>query len=132
MLIYLAGKITGLTEYEANSWREKAKTMFEIHNIKTHNPLDGFDINGQYEPQEIVMRNKYYIDKANIILAEMNHREPSPGTIGEIVYAATKGKPVITWGMAEYNERAWIKAHVTKHFDTLEEAIDYIIAMYAW
>lgn len=130
MLIYLAGKITGLTEFEANNWREKAKTMLEIYNIKTHNPLAGFDINGNYEPQEIVVRNKYYIDKSDIILAEMQHSGPSLGTIGEIIYAAMKGKPVITWGRAEYNERAWIKAHVTKHFETLEDAIDYIIAMY--
>lgn len=130
MLIYLAGKITGLTEFEANSWREKAKEIFGAYGIKTHNPLDGFDINGQYEPQEIVIRNKYYTDKSDIILAEMDYREPSPGTIGEIVYAAMKGKPVITWGRAEYNESVWIKAHVTKHFETLEEAIDYIMAMY--
>ncbi len=130
MLIYLAGKISGLTQAEASKWRVKAIFSLLRVGIKAHNPLEGFDINGQYEPQEIVIRNKYYIDKSDIILAEMDYREPSPGTIGEIVYAAMKGKPVITWGRAEYNERAWIKAHVTKHFETLEEAIDYIIAMY--
>ncbi len=76
------------------------------------------------------MRNKYYIDKSDLILAEMDFREPSIGTIGEIICAYTKGKPVITWGLAEYNKRPWIKAHVTKHFKTLNDAIDYIIATY--
>jgi nucleoside 2-deoxyribosyltransferase len=130
MLIYLAGKISGLTQAEASKWRVKAIFSLLRVGIKAHNPLEGFDINGQYEPQEIVIRNKYYIDKSDIILAEMDYREPSPGTIGEIVYAAMKGKPVITWGRAEYNESVWIKAHVTKHFETLEDALDYIVAMY--
>lgn len=130
MLIYLAGKISGLTQKEANTWREEANFELAINDIKTHNPLDGFDVNGKYEPLEIVNRNKYYIDKSDLVLAEMDYKEPSIGTIGEIVYANMKGKPVITWGKAEYNERPWIKAHVTKHYETLEEALDYIIAMY--
>jgi len=124
-MIYLAGKISGLTRYEANTWREEVKA-----NFNSHNPLDGMGIDGEYTPQEIVARNKYFIDRSDVILAEMQHKEPSPGTIGEIVYANMKGKPVITWGRAEYNENPWIRAHVTKHFDFLDEAIEYIKAMY--
>lgn len=130
MLVYLAGKITGLTNEEANMWREKAKTLFKLHGIKAHNPLDGFDVSGDYEPQEIVMHNKFYLYKSDIILAEMEHKEPSIGTIGEIITANMKDKPIFTWGTAAYNNNPWIKAYITKHFETLEDAIDYIIAIY--
>ena len=48
---------------------------------KSTQPLDGFDIDDEYEPQEIVMRNKFYLLKSDIVLAEMQHKEPSIGTI---------------------------------------------------
>lgn len=130
MLVYLAGKITGLTHEQANVWRELAEALLELNGIKAHNPLDGFDVNGDYEPQEIVIHNKFHLHKSDIILAEMHHKEPSIGTIGEIITANMKDKPVITWGTAEYNNNPWIKAHITKHFETLADAVGYIIAMY--
>ena len=55
-LVYLAGKIHGLTQEEANKWRKEASELFNRAGIKTHNPLNGFTVDGQYEPQEIVMR----------------------------------------------------------------------------
>ena len=131
MLVYLAGKITGLSSKQANEWRETARILLELHGIKAHNPLDGFDIDDEYEPQEIVMRNKFYLLKSDIVIAEMQHKEPSIGTIGEVITANIHNKPIFTWGTAVYNDNPRIKAHITKHFETLEDAVDYIITMYA-
>jgi len=130
MLVYLAGKITGLTREQAGGWRDVARDYLFLHDINAHNPLLGFDIDGEYDPCEIVARNKFYIQKSDIILAEMAYDEPSLGTVGEIVYANGLGKPVFTWGLANYNNNPWIKEHVTKHFDGIEDALDYIVTMY--
>lgn len=130
MLVYLAGKISGLSQNQANEWRDVARDYLSLHDIDTHNPFEGFDVDGKYEPREIVARNKFYIQKSDIILAEMEHNEPSLGTMGEIVYANMLGMPIFTWGTADYNGNPWVETHVNKHFKRLDDALDYIVAMY--
>ena len=128
MLAYLAGKITGLSSKQANEWRETARILLELHGIKAHNPLDGFDIDDEYEPQEIVMRNKFYLLKSDIVLAEMQHKEPSIGTIGEVITANIHNKPIFTWEQL-FTMIIRIK-NILLHFAPLKY-LDYIVTMYA-
>lgn len=129
--VYLAGAMTNLTQEEMTGWRTSAKHYLQ--------PL-GFDIldpttthfGERPTAKEIVTNNKAMIDRSDIVLMEFNQTKfTSLGTVGEAVYAADKGKPVIVWGGQNhviYNP--WVEHHITKAFPDLQEAVEYIAQNY--
>ena len=130
--VYLAGKMTGLTKEEMTRWRRKARELFlKYSTYSVFKVLDPTVVMLHDEPsdKEITASNKYQIRNSDIVLAEIDFDEISIGTIGEIVYAHTIGKPVIVWGK---NERIkwhpWIQGHIIADFAELENAVRYIVS----
>lgn len=135
MRVYLAGKMAGLTLEEMNGWRDTARCAlncrYSNHSLgrlpeifETLNPVDA-GIDEDMTDREIVANNKAMIRASNLILAEFDHEEPSFGTVCEVIYADGLGIPVISWG--RYPIRSpWIREHITKHFETLAGATDYL------
>jgi nucleoside 2-deoxyribosyltransferase len=131
--VYLAGKIKGLTWHQMCRWRELAKTSLLEAGFQVLDPTDTCFDEENSSPYEIVASNKFMIDHSDIVLAELDHSHPhvSLGTIGEIVYANTKGVPVIAWGTAsEVISTPWVSAHITKTFRGLAPALTYLIEKY--
>ena len=130
--VYLAGKMTGLSLEEMQAWRVKAKNFLQAKNITVIDPTIT-DFGHEPEPKEIVRGNKYMIDRSDVIFAELNHREVSIGTVGEIVYAATKNKPVIAWSCKDgYAENPWVEEHITAIFyNDFNGALNYLVANFA-
>jgi nucleoside 2-deoxyribosyltransferase len=128
MRVYLAGKMTGLTIEQMTKWRNIAKKCLQANQIQV---LDPCQTGNFQEAKEIVASNKFMIDHSELVLAEMDYDEPSIGTICEIVYANTKGIPVMGWGGAtEIIDHPWINTMITSGFFELENALKYIIENY--
>jgi nucleoside 2-deoxyribosyltransferase len=122
--VYLAGKMMGLTEEEMTSWRKEAEEYLTRHEIKVIDPVRaGMGLEEQTSRQ-IVAINKYLINRSDVVLAELNHKEVSIGTIGEIIFASSLGIPVFTWGSEiKVIYHPWVWEHITAAFETLEKAL---------
>ena len=68
------------------------------------------------------------IKHSDLLLVELDwESEFSIGTVAEIVEARRQGKPIIVWGTA-YGiiNHPHIRGRFTRHFEKLEDAINYI------
>lgn len=122
--------MSGLNQKEMTKWRDIADEVLMENNFACLSPTNS-PLAEKPSYREIVDNNKFQIRNSDLVLAEIDFKEPSIGTIGEIVYAHTIGKPVIIWGTnfdIIYNP--WITGHATKHFDSLDEALYYIVINY--
>ena len=129
--VYLAGKMSGLTFGEMTAWRVKAENELKKNGFKVLDPTASFAKEKDATPREIVDNNKYQIKWSDIILAELNHNNISIGTIGELVFSREWNKPVIAWGCAKsVINHPWVQEHVTKIFERMEDAVQYIIDCY--
>lgn len=128
--VYLAGKMTGLTHEEMNAWRKLAEKALAEHGFRVLNPVNS-PLRKYPSNREIRDNNRYQIDNSDLLLAEIDHEQPSINTLAEIIYAGVKNKPVIVWGK-NYRliEQPWIWESITVQFKTLEMAIDYIVSNY--
>lgn len=129
--VYLAGKMSGLTQEEMTAWRIQAANELQKHGFKIMDPTTQSFNFDQFTSREVVDSNKFQIRNSDIVLAELNHENVSIGTIGELVFAREIGKPVIVWGTATgVIEHPWVDEHSTKIFYELSAAIKYIIDNY--
>jgi len=121
--VYLCGGINGLSDADANGWRELAKRRLP----RTLDPMRR-DYRGREAANvnEIVHGDLDDIDQCDFVLAMCNR--PSWGTAMEIFYAHSQGKRVLAV-VEEYGERRqvspWLAYHSTV-YPTLDAAIDAI------
>jgi len=131
--IYLAGTISYFVEHneigKAINWRKKAISLLE-GNFNCFNPMDGFNINNTYDNSGVIIQNKLYLEKCNIMLLNLDMLEDSPGTVYEMSTFWNLHKPIIAYGQSKWIQRAHIKSMITIHFESLEESCEYIKNMY--
>lgn len=129
--VYLAGKMSGITTEEARKWRDEAtKSLMDAPGFAVLDPART-TLCPDPTRREIVHSNKYQIRNSDIVLAEINHEEISLGTVGEIIFAQSVGKPVVVWGNAySIMFHPWVWEHTTKRFVLLEDAVEYIKCNY--
>jgi len=128
--VYLAGKMTGLSKEQMNEWRDKATDDLLEAGYKVLNPVDT-DFGTNVTDREIIHSNDFQIRHSDIILAELDYEQISIGTICEIVEARRQGKPVIAWGTAcNIINHPHIKGRITRHYEDLVDAVQYIIENY--
>lgn len=135
MFIYEIGVISYYKEqgvlWKAIDWRRKLDRWAKDNKIKTFNPMNTYQIemNHTYSDKAIVEQNDYYINKADIAVANMNDIEKSPGSIYEIVRFKDLRKPVIAFG-----EKVWsphINSCITHQCDSLDECIELLVNMFS-
>lgn len=128
--VYLAGKMTGLSQEEMTRWRKEATEILQSRGFTCLDPTQ-VPLSANPSGKEIVSSNKYQISHSDIVLAEIDHDVPSLGTVGEIIFANQLGKPVIAWGRAFYiATHPWVEVHSTTYYPALGEALDYIVRNY--
>lgn len=124
--IYLAGKMQGLSYEEMTGWRIRAKKLLNQHDLMVFDPT----VNDPPDSRSIVTTNKLKIVNSRVVLAEMNHKNISIGTVGEIVFAAELGIPVVVWGTIPWIlNHPWISEHVVAKFRNVDTAVNYIITV---
>ena len=74
----------------------------------------------------MLQQNKLYLNKSDILLANLDRLSYSPGTIYEIIYAGIKDKPVIAFGNDELFHSPHIVENITVRFDNLDNALQCI------
>ena len=125
--IYLAGKMDGLSEQEAMSWRRKVLYELQITDklFKVNYPPYG------YEEHKNLMwdRDYFLLDKSDILLVNFDYEENSPflGTSMEIGRAYYQRKPIVIFSSKQWvHESKTLQYHATAIVNTLEEAIEII------
>lgn len=129
--VYLAGPITNLPIEEAAAWRREAKTKLEAAGIRALNPLREKDLNDpnvntNLDHREVVERDLQDIQNSSIVLVDFRKNVNIIGSAMEIAYARMWGKKIFVFGQA-YRKHYWVRYHVDRFFDTLDEALEAIV-----
>lgn len=124
LIVYLGGSIHGhSTLKEAMTWRLYAAGVLEAAGYEVLNPLR------QPKPataEAIIKRDLQDINRADILLVEMDHKDkPYIGTSMEIRYAWERKKEIILFGRAN-RESIWLQYHASAWYDDLGQALAYL------
>lgn len=128
---YLAGPIDGVAPEAAIGWRRHAKNDLSKYGIKVFDPTEGKDLtSGAYDPGWIVRGDIARLKNSNFVLAAFAWENAAYiGTSMEIRIAYEGGTPIYVWGLACRNSY-WLRYHVTKFFDSLNNALAYLVYVY--
>jgi len=131
---YLAGKVTGISYEEANTWRINAERLLRIssdNQIHTINPVDFYNFNmnpNTYTENEIKKFDLHMVKRSDLTIVNLDFSD-SIGTAMEICMAHDVwDKPVI--GFGKNKSHPWMELCITKRCETLEEAVRYIVDYY--
>lgn len=134
MLIYLAGCMSYYYESskpeKAEHWRDIAKEKLKDIGISTFDPTLHYKNNYSYNSDLMVQQNEYYLNKADLILVNLDDLDKSYGTIYEMVYAHALGKPILAFGGTIIYEHPHLKHILQNCFTSLEEVLKFINTVY--
>jgi len=145
-IVYLSGRMDGVSVSEGNGWREYASKFFrnygESGEWDVYNPYEGKveemkngKTHTDFGTNEIYHRDIYHLDKSDIVLVNLDlpdtvEKEHCPFfTIGEMFHAHRDRKPIIAYTNA-FKGRPGYDAIVTKTLPNLEDCLDYIVTNY--
>ena len=131
-IIYLAGKMSGLSIEEMSGWRNEFKFKFESITDKFHiaSPTDFYSFSEKKHKteREVMDYDLWIVKNSTLIVVNLDY----PNSLGTAIelYEAYKhcGIPVIGFGTIE--NHPWIEECVTVKFDTMDEVIDHILEFY--
>lgn len=135
--IYLAGKTGGLTQVEANGWRNNVKNILEnyeskrFNNIRVINPNDFFNYYKTLHKTHKQIKRFFMsqIDKSDLVIVNLNNSNSSVGTGQELEHARMKGIPIIGYGTE--NIYLWeSEEDCDVVFNTEEECVEYVLDYY--
>lgn len=145
--VYLAGPITDCDRGEANTWREQVSGRLAKHNIMGISPLRCEPLMGERyrissadprfgTPRAIASKNLFDVRSCDMTFAylprELNQRQPSFGTICEMAWAFSEGRPVILVTDDPYMQaHPVIQACASWTLGTLEEGLDVAVGVLA-
>ena len=132
--VYLAGAISYFyntkQKERATKWRTKAKECLGQFNMKCFNPCDEPSDCWQYPQGGLIKQNYFYLKNCDIILLNLDMINDSIGTIWELSMAWREHKPIVAFGKTPWLERPHMQSLIDVKFNTLDEALDYIVDMY--
>jgi nucleoside 2-deoxyribosyltransferase len=145
--VYLAGPITGCDQGEANTWRDLVSVKLRKHNIRGISPLRCEPLVGDRYKIEyadprfgtakaIASKNFYDVQACDLLFAympaELNDRELSQGTLGELHWGFGLRKPTILVSDCEKIIRHPVnQAAASWILSTLDEGIDVVVGLLA-
>ena len=135
MYIYLAGAISQYFQiHEASKsteWRKDLINFCKDNNIKFFDPTEAFFIekNHDYDVKMPVAQNKYYLDKCDIVVVNLEYILQSPGSIWELCYSSEIRKiPVIAFG--KNPKHPHILNCITQIVDGIEDVKELLANMF--
>jgi nucleoside 2-deoxyribosyltransferase len=135
MEIYIAGTLTyfNLIDewHRATEWRKQLIEFLDDNNIKYFNPVYTFEKqdNHNLDHKLIVQQNKYYLDRADIMIVSLDEILQSPGTQWEIVYASVvKNIPVIAIGDKHWSPH--INYGISQYCKNVDEVLNVLCNMF--
>lgn len=138
--IYLAGKMSGLSFAEMNTWRTELEFCLKLYAEKTGvvveviNPVSyyNFGVKRHQSELEVMKFDLAKVKSSNIIIVNMKGLNTSIGTCIEIYEAYKQEIPILAFGKKEEfnNLHPWIQNCITRHDENYSEIIDYIRDFY--
>jgi len=133
MLIYLAGPVDGVQRQEALDWRENVSQRLNRAGISTFSPAHAFSVvyfGGNSPLNKATARavteiNRCAIRQSSVILAYLPKDRITIGTIREIEYAVSIGKPVVV--LIERTDTPFLSLYDTIRVSDWDEAVDAVI-----
>lgn len=140
LIIYEAGKMSGLSYELMNEWRVELKKLLmesaENYDVKVKviNPVSYYNfMNPRHHSEKEVMEfDLNYIRKSDIVIVNLDGLNTSIGTCIELYEANKNNIPVIAFGKIETytNLHPWIKEYISRVDWTKEGLVEYITDFY--
>jgi hypothetical protein len=127
--VFLSGAIEGVGDY-AKEWRQQATEILVDSGYKVFDPTLAQD--SEYSnPQEIVYRNLFMQNQADILLVEyMIPNRNYVGTDFELCWAKANKQPAIVFSCKENASRVYLNYLASKVTYSMNEAIEYLVEYY--
>ena len=133
MLVYLAGPVDGVQRKEALDWRENVSQRLNQAGISTFSPAHAFSVvysGGDSLPNKATARavteiNRYVIRQSSVVLAYLPKDRTTIGTIREIEYAISIGKPVVA--LVEHTDISFLSLYDTIRVSDWDGAVGAVI-----
>ncbi len=133
MLVYLAGPIDGVQRQEALDWREDVSQHLNQAGVSTFSPAHAFSVvyfGGNSPLNKATARavteiNRYAISQSSVVLAYLPKDRTTIGTIREIEYAVSIGKPVVV--LVERTDVSFLSLYDTIQVSDWDEAVGAVI-----
>ena len=140
--IYLAGRMTGLTFEEMNSWRDYLKSRLtsasDYQGLKTYvvNPVDYYNFKEVRHQSELEVKSfdLAHVLSSDIVVVNLEGLSVSDGTKYELHDAKKAGIPVIAFGEYKLYEELhpWTKDNITRVEKNMEDVVEYIKDFYMY
>lgn len=139
--IYLAGKMSGLSFEDMNSWRTEIKKLllysarYKDYTLQIINPVDyyNFEIPIHQSDAEVEDYNLAHVISSDIVIVNLDGLNTSIEVGIELHDANYHNKiPVISFGDKEDydNLHSWIKRKITRVEETMDDVVSYIDDFY--
>lgn len=123
---------------EAISWRiELTRKLTELNREKGYIKYQWFDPTINFEENDkvansktIVQQNDFYLERCDIIIANLAFLHKSPGSVYEIFKYKFLGKPVIVFGDNSWISSPHISESITVHLDNIDDVVNYLENFY--
>lgn len=133
MLVYLAGPVDGVQRQEALNWREDVSKRLNKAGVSTFSPAHAFSVayfggNGpsnKATARAVTEINRYAISQSSVVLAYLPKDRTTIGTIREIEYAVSIGKPVVV--LIERTDIPFLSLYDTIQVSNWDEAVGAVI-----
>ena len=133
MLVYLAGPIDGVQRQEALDWREDVSQRLNQVDISTFSPAHAFSVAysggnsllNKVTAQAVIEINRCAINQSSVVLAYLPKDRITIGTIREIEYAVSIGKPVVV--LVERTDIFFLSLYDTIQVSDWDEAVNAVI-----
>ena len=129
MLVYLAGPVDGVQRQEALDWREDVSQHLNQAGVSTFSPAHAFSVacfggsslSNKATARAVTEINRYAISQSSVVLAYLPKDRVTIGTIREIEYAISIGKPVVA--LVEHTDVSFLSLYDTIQVSDWDEAV---------
>ena len=133
MLVYLAGPVDGVQRQEALDWREDMSQRLNQAGISTFSPAHAFSVvyfggnspSNKATARAVTEINRYAISQSSVVLVYLPKDRITIGTIREIEYAVSIGKPVVV--LIERTDTPFLSLYDVIQVSDWDEAVGAVI-----
>ena len=133
MLVYLAGPVDGVQRKEALDWREDVSQRLNQTGVSTFSPAHAFSVtcfgggspSNKATARAVTEINRYAISQSSVVLAYLPKDRITIGTVREIEYAISIGKPVVV--LVERTDIPFLSLYDTIQVSDWNEAVGAVI-----
>lgn len=138
--IYLAGKMSGLTMEQMNTWRNELEFRLSVYaemskcKIKILNPVKyyNFEVVKHQTEREVKDFDLRLVNSSDIVVVNLDGLQTSDGTKYELHDARKANIPVLAFGDCELYEKLhpWTQDNITRVDKTMDDIAMYIKDFY--